>query len=122
MSSSIAYLTSRANFMQVSEDVPVTKARNPEKVDSPDVFEENKKELVTDLLVKAKQVEYLINSLPEPESEEAQAMRLQDLERQMTEADDDYVRAVNRAKNLHRRISEVLRDMLDEPDGLDNPG
>lgn len=32
----------------------------------------NKKELVTDLMVKAKQVEYLINSLPEPEPEEAQ--------------------------------------------------
>lgn len=23
---------------------------------------------------------------------------------------------------LHRRISEVLRDMLDESDGIDNPG
>jgi hypothetical protein len=32
----------------------------------------NKKELVTDLIVKAKQVEYLINSLPEPEPEEEQ--------------------------------------------------
>lgn len=33
----------------------------------------NKKELVNDLIVKAKQVEYLINSLPEPEPEEVQA-------------------------------------------------
>ena len=32
----------------------------------------NKKELVTDLVVKAKQVEYLIQSLPEPEAEEIQ--------------------------------------------------
>lgn len=32
----------------------------------------NKKELVTDLIVKAKQVEYLIQSLPEPEPEEEQ--------------------------------------------------
>lgn len=32
----------------------------------------NKKELVTDLVVKAKQVEYLIQSLPEPEAEENQ--------------------------------------------------
>jgi len=29
--------------------------------------------MVTDLIVKAKQVEYLINSLPEPEAEEGQA-------------------------------------------------
>ncbi|GJE98020.1 Mediator of RNA polymerase II transcription subunit 21 [Phanerochaete sordida] len=122
MSSSIAYLTAKANFVQVSEEVPITKSRNAEKVDPPDVFEENKKELVNDLLVKAKQVEYLINSLPEPESEEAQAMRLQDLEHQMSAANEDYLRAVNRAKDLHRRISEVLRNMLDESDGLDNPG
>ncbi|KZP19055.1 hypothetical protein FIBSPDRAFT_828644 [Athelia psychrophila] len=39
MSSSIAYLTSRANFVQVSEEVPITKQRNPDKFDPPDVFE-----------------------------------------------------------------------------------
>ncbi len=39
MSSSIAYITSKANFTQVSPDVPITKQRNPEKVDPPDVFE-----------------------------------------------------------------------------------
>ena len=39
MSSSIAYLTSRANFVQVSPEVPVTKARPPEKYDSPEVFD-----------------------------------------------------------------------------------
>ena len=32
----------------------------------------NQKELVTDLITKAKQIEYLINSLPEPEPEEEQ--------------------------------------------------
>ncbi|KAJ7904079.1 hypothetical protein B0H13DRAFT_2025279 [Mycena leptocephala] len=69
MSSTIAYLTSRANFVQVSADVPITKQRNPEKYDT---RRSNKKELVTDLIVKAKQVEYLIKSLPEPEAEEDQ--------------------------------------------------
>lgn len=39
MSSSIAYLTSRSNFIQVSPDVPITKQRNPDKFDPPDVFE-----------------------------------------------------------------------------------
>ena len=39
MSRSIAYLTSHANFVQVSEEIPVTKQRNPDKVDPPDVFE-----------------------------------------------------------------------------------
>ena len=74
----------------------------------------NKKELVTDLIVKAKQVEYLINSLPKPEPEEAQvnnhivvakthtnpiaqAKRLQALEEDMNIANDEYIHAVNRA-------------------------
>jgi mediator of RNA polymerase II transcription subunit 21 len=39
MSSTIAYLTSRANFVQVSADVPITKQRNPEKYDTPEMFE-----------------------------------------------------------------------------------
>ncbi|KAH8101464.1 hypothetical protein BXZ70DRAFT_94405 [Cristinia sonorae] len=118
MSSSIAYLTAKANFVQVSPDVPITKQRNPDKVDAPDVFEANKRELVTDLMVKAKQVEYLINSLPEPEPEEEQAKRLANLEEDMSKANEDYLRAVERAKTLHQRISDVLRSMLDERDPL----
>jgi len=122
MSNSIAYITSKANFVQVSPEVPVTKQRNPEKVDPPDVFEENKKELVQDLMVKAKQIEYLINALPVPEPEETQALRLQSLEEQMSQANDEYIRAVNRTRGLHQRITEVLRSMLDEQDSLDHPG
>ncbi|KAI0078541.1 hypothetical protein K474DRAFT_1593885 [Panus rudis PR-1116 ss-1] len=114
MANSIAYLTSRSNFMQVSPAIPITKQRNPEKVDAPDVFEANKKEMVNDLLTKAKQIEFLINSLPEPEPEEAQAHRLEALQEEMTRANEDYIRAVNRAKDLHRRISETLRSMLDD--------
>lgn len=116
MSNSIAYLTSRSTFLQVSPEVPVTKQRNPEKFDPPDVFEANQKELVTDLIVKAKQIEYLINSLPEPEPEEQQAKRLQELEDEMQIANAQYIRAVNRAKDLHAQISEVLNMMLVETD------
>ena len=39
MSSSISYLTSRANFVQISQEVPVTKSRTTDKYDQPDVFE-----------------------------------------------------------------------------------
>ncbi|TFY53209.1 hypothetical protein EVJ58_g9574 [Rhodofomes roseus] len=72
MSNSIAYLTSRANFAQAGQDVPVTKQRKADKFDPPEVLEANKRELVNDLVVKAKQVDYLIQSLPEPEPEEVQ--------------------------------------------------
>jgi mediator of RNA polymerase II transcription subunit 21 len=176
MSNSIAYLTSRANFVQVSPDVPVTMQRNPEKVDTPEVFEgmrargcfaelwrwqshvENKKELVQDLMVKAKQVEYLINALPVPEPEETQVHSIS-LFISETEANKTlgFATAVTWRTNdssqrrifpssqtcqwvlysqrrlrphpahwflggLHQRITEVLRDMLNEPDCLDNPG
>ncbi|KAF8957041.1 hypothetical protein BDZ97DRAFT_1670522 [Flammula alnicola] len=133
MSNTIAYLTSRSNFVQVSPEVPITKQRNPEKFDPPDVFEANQKELVTDLIVKAKQIEYLINSLPEPEPEEeqvcyaqnmntisqlksCQAKRLLELEDEMQVANAEYIRAVHRAKDLHSQISDVLRMMLVETD------
>ncbi|KAF8261741.1 hypothetical protein EI94DRAFT_1605135 [Lactarius quietus] len=97
MSRSIAYLTSRANFTQVSEEIPITKQRNPDKVDPPDVFEANKKELVSDLMAKAKQIEYLIQNLPTPEPEEVQAARLATLEEEMQRANQEYSAAVARA-------------------------
>ncbi|KAF8991375.1 hypothetical protein BDQ17DRAFT_1287635 [Cyathus striatus] len=112
MSNSIAYLTSRANFLQVAPDIPITKSRSADKFDPPDVFEANQKELVADLITKAKQIDYLINSLPVPEPEEEQANRLQLLEDDMEVANEEYIQAVNRAKDLHRQVSEVLKIML----------
>lgn len=39
MSASISYLCSKTNFKQVSNTIPITKQRNPEKFDPPEVFE-----------------------------------------------------------------------------------
>lgn len=39
MSNTVAYLISRSTFLQVSPDIPVTKQRNSEKYDPPEVFE-----------------------------------------------------------------------------------
>ncbi|KAI0762503.1 hypothetical protein C8Q74DRAFT_1290569 [Fomes fomentarius] len=122
MSSSIAYLTSRSNFLQVSPEIPITKSRNADKYDEPEVLEANKKELVTDLIVKAKQVQYLIQSLPEPDPEEKQVERLQALEEEMSQANAEYIQAVNRAKSLHSQICDVLRHMLDEADMIKDEG
>ncbi|KAJ7717173.1 hypothetical protein DFH07DRAFT_861552 [Mycena maculata] len=96
----------------------LTKERNPEKYDTPDVFEVNKKELVTDVIVKAKQVEYLIKSLPEPEREEEQAKRLRALDEEMTVANDAYIQAVARSKDLHVQITDVLRLIPETDTGL----
>ncbi|PAV21688.1 hypothetical protein PNOK_0164500 [Pyrrhoderma noxium] len=116
MSASISYLCSKTNFKQVSNTIPVTKQRNPEKFDPPEVFEANKKELVDDLMTKAKQIETLIKAMPVPESEETQALRLQKLEEDMQQANEEYAAALNQAKDLHAQISDVLREMLSEPE------
>ncbi|KAI5992454.1 hypothetical protein EDD15DRAFT_2168043 [Pisolithus albus] len=137
MSSSIAYLTTRSTFLQVSEEIPITKQRNPDKFDPPEVFEANKRELVDDLIMKAKQIEVLIQSLPVPEPEEQQAKRLQELENEMTVANQEYTQAVERAstssvctpmetlclpftisptEKLRSQFSELLRTMLDAAD------
>ncbi len=71
---------------------------------------------MSDLIVKAKQVEYLIQSLPEPDPEEkqvcerrvcardapeiAQVERLQALEDEMAQANAEYVQAVDRASEF----------------------
>ena len=39
MSASISYLCSKTNFKQVNNTIPITKQRNPEKFDPPEVFE-----------------------------------------------------------------------------------
>ncbi|KAI0041500.1 hypothetical protein FA95DRAFT_1565324 [Auriscalpium vulgare] len=123
MSSSIAYLTTRTNFVQLSASIPITKQRNPDKVDAAEVFEANKKELVADLMVKAKQVEYLVQSLPAPEPEEQQATRLEALEQDMQRANQEYAVAVARAKALHTQISDVLRGILNHNELADEaPG
>ena len=59
----------------------------------------NKKELVTNLVVKAKQVEYLCFLFPNTLLlvRRYQAARLQVLEDEMTVANEEYIQAVTRA-------------------------
>jgi len=118
MANSIHYLTTRTDFRQVSPEVPITKQRPPDKFDPPDIFEANKKELAGDLVLKARQIDYLIQSLPPPEPEEKQAERLQALENQMAEANEEYARAVRRARALHKQLRDMLDIMLAEHDML----
>ncbi|KAF9017518.1 hypothetical protein BDZ89DRAFT_993849 [Hymenopellis radicata] len=113
MARSIEYLTSKANFLQVSPQIPVTKTRAADKLDT---AEETKKELVTDLVMKAKQVEFLIQSLPVPEPEAEQAKRLEALELEMAEANTAYIQALDRTKKLHQQVSLLLRTLLMDND------
>jgi mediator of RNA polymerase II transcription subunit 21 len=95
---------------------------------------ENKKELVVDLVRKAKQIEFLINSLPVVEPEETQAARFVQLEEEMQVANAEYKAALERARmpssspspashllmsfsgTLHKEITTTLRILTDMQD------
>ncbi|KAF9513904.1 hypothetical protein BS47DRAFT_1295675 [Hydnum rufescens UP504] len=113
MANSVNYLVSSANFKQVNPDIPITKTR--EKAATAEEFEANKRELVDDLIKKAKQIEILIKSLPifDPEEEQARTIaRLSALEQEMGVANQEYREAVDRAKMLHKEVSDILEVML----------
>lgn len=114
MSSSVVYLVTRNSFRQVNPDIPVTKTRPADREDPPDVFEANKRELVNDLITKAKQIEYLIKSLPPPEAEAEQAARLVSLEAEMKLANEEYRLALARARRLHAQVGDALQLMLSD--------
>jgi len=46
----------------------------------------------------------------------SEAKRLEALENEMGEANNEYLQAVNRAKALHGQITEMLNIMLSEQD------
>ncbi|GAA5995724.1 hypothetical protein JCM5350_008111 [Sporobolomyces pararoseus] len=100
MYSSISYLSRQSNFKQLNENYPVT--QTIPHADPPDVFEANRKELVTDFLRKAKQLEYLIDSLPSPPSEEALRTEqdLAELEAEVQDANKDYLEALAEAGEI----------------------
>jgi len=110
MANSVNYLVSSANFKQVNPDIPITKTR--EKAATAEEFEANKRELVDDLIKKAKQIEILIKSLPIFDPEEEQIARLSALEQEMGVANQEYREAVDRAKMLHKEVSDILEVML----------
>lgn len=90
MRNSLLYLTEKTPLNQVSSKVPLWKSRK-DKADPPETFigemslpsffrfkthtifpSENQKELVRDLMEKAKRIEVLIDSLPPPDLSEDQ--------------------------------------------------
>jgi mediator of RNA polymerase II transcription subunit 21 len=71
------------------------------------ILSASKHELVSDLMFKAKQVEVLIESLPQPEAEEIQAKRLQVLEDEMNVANEEYFQALERSSMFHHIIHNI---------------
>ncbi|GAA5930157.1 hypothetical protein JCM1841_000479 [Sporobolomyces salmonicolor] len=113
MYSSLSYLSRKANFKQLNQNYPVT--QTIPNADPDDVFEANRKELVGDFLKKAKQLEYLIEQLPSPVSEEEVATEkdVAALEHEMQQVNQEYLEALQEAEILHSQLSASLQGVLE---------
>jgi mediator of RNA polymerase II transcription subunit 21 len=77
--------------------------------DSTSVFESTLQTLAQDLVIKEKQVEALIDSLPGiGQSERAQEARMKELEEQLREAEIERRQAVVEKETLLRQIDDVI--------------
>ncbi|GAA5875422.1 hypothetical protein JCM3774_002980 [Rhodotorula dairenensis] len=120
MYSSLSYLSRKAQFKQINPNFPVT--QSIPGADSPDTYQENRKELVGDFLRKAKQLEYLISVLPSaappaaaedgssPNGDELEFARL---EEQVQVANQEYLEALEQAETLHSRLQASLHGVLE---------
>ncbi|KAI5814623.1 mediator complex, subunit Med21 [Pyronema omphalodes] len=77
--------------------------------DDPAVFESSLSELARDIIVKSKQIEVLITSLPGiGVSEEDQKNRLLNLEQQLKEAEAERLKAVEEKELARERLESVI--------------
>ncbi|KAA8906632.1 mediator complex, subunit Med21 [Sphaerosporella brunnea] len=78
-------------------------------VDSPEVFEAAMNELARDLIVKSKQIEYLVTTLPGiGVSEDEQHQRLRYLEERLKEAEAERVASVREKERAREKLEEVI--------------
>lgn len=96
-SATLSYLTTRPSFQPLHPDLPVT-FKSPH-ADSRAVVEASKRELLADLVRKAKQVEYLVGVLPERETDggAAHERRLGALQAEADVVNEEYAVAAREA-------------------------
>ncbi|ORY80735.1 hypothetical protein BCR35DRAFT_352494 [Leucosporidium creatinivorum] len=113
MYSTLSYLTRKASFKQVNDHMPIT--QSIPNAEDPEVFAANQRELVSDFLRKAKQLEYLITSLPTSSAttEQEDEAEFEELEKEMQSVNREYEEALKVAEGLHAEIQSSLREALD---------
>lgn len=83
-------------------------------IDTPGDFLAAQKELATDLIMKERQIEVLIKSLPGiGKSEEAQEARLRELEKELEDAEEKRRKAVEERDALLEKLDKVIRGFED---------
>jgi len=106
--SALNYLNTHHDFVPVNNQPPVSDAQVTP--DSPEIFAAAKKELARDLILKTKEIDLLIGSLPGiGVSEEQQIERLESLEGELQDVERRRKEAVSRKEKLQRRLDEVIQ-------------
>ncbi|GAB5586981.1 hypothetical protein Unana1_01881 [Umbelopsis nana] len=97
----------------LSDDIPIIHPKV--QADPPDIFQQNMKELVTDIVKKGQEIDRLIEALPGiSRTEEEQIERLSALEEENAKANQEYQEAVAETESLMAEITQALRRITDE--------
>ncbi|KAG2177243.1 hypothetical protein INT43_007900 [Umbelopsis isabellina] len=120
---SIYYVHEKSAMAALSENIPIIhpKAKSlllatyKVQADPPEVFQQNMKELVTDIVKKGQEIDQLIEALPGiSRTEEEQIEQLSKLEEQNAKANQEYEKAVADTESLMAEITQALRRITDE--------
>ncbi|ORX35249.1 hypothetical protein BD324DRAFT_84233 [Kockovaella imperatae] len=110
---SIEYITKRTQFEQNSNTIPATLHTNSaaKRKDYKAAIET----FVADIIQRSKDVELLIAALPKKEDSDARAGRIEELQREMDEANGQYKEALADAESLLKELEAALGEVLDDP-------
>ncbi|KAI5850956.1 mediator complex, subunit Med21 [Tricharina praecox] len=105
--SAIRYIGTHHDAVPVGNEAKVTDENAT--IDTPEVFESRMSELARDLIIKSKQIEVLITTLPGiGVSEDDQQARLRSLEAQLKEAEEERVKSVQEKEDARVRLESVV--------------
>ncbi|CAO0799794.1 unnamed protein product [Mucor circinelloides] len=110
---SIYYVHEKSGMAELNKDIPVAQPKI--QADEPEVFQENMRELASDLVKKAKEIDALIEVLPGvQQTEEEQIDLLKALEEENRIANEEYEAAVKEMELVKQQINQSLRAIADE--------
>ncbi|KAG2184300.1 hypothetical protein INT44_009315, partial [Umbelopsis vinacea] len=118
---SIYYVHEKSAMAALSDNIPVIHPKGRFKIeervqaDPPDIFQQNMKELVSDIVKKGQEIDRLIEALPGiSRTEEEQIEQLSLLEEENAKANQEYEKAVADTESLMAEITQALRRITDE--------
>ncbi|CAO3627264.1 unnamed protein product [Mucor hiemalis] len=110
---SIYYVHEKFQMAPLNPDIPVQQPKT--QADAPEVFQENMRELASDLVKKAKEIDTLIEVLPGiNQTEEEQIEKLKSLEEENRLANEEYEEAVREMELVKKQINQSLRAIAEQ--------